>query len=91
MDRYRTWCASICLPPYENSLTRPEMFSTLCTVQADLSQMTKTLKPRRGRKGVQFYQQDYDVVLLFGLTELKAYISWMDNVRALYFALWVLY
>jgi hypothetical protein len=66
------------------------MFSTLCTVQADLSQMTKTMKPQRGRGGVQFFKQDFSVVLLFGLTELKAHLSWMDNVRALSSALLLL-
>jgi len=55
----------------------PEMFSTLCTVQADLSQMS--MKPHRGLGGGQFYKQDFCVVLLFGLTELKAHISWMHN------------
>lgn len=59
------------------------MFSTHCTVQADLSQMTKAMKLQRGRGGVQFYKQDFSIVLLLGLTELKAHISWMDNVCAL--------
>jgi len=54
-------------------------FSTLCTVQADLSQMTRAMKPCRGARGAQFYKQEFSVVLLFGLTELKAHISWMDN------------
>jgi hypothetical protein len=59
--------------------TEPEMFSTLCTVQADLSQMSKAMRPQRGRGGAQFYKQEFSVVLLFGLTELKAHISWMEN------------
>jgi len=37
------------------------------------------MKPHRGLGGGQFYKQDFCVVLLFGLTELKAHISWMDN------------
>lgn len=61
---------------------RTEMFSTLCTVQADLSQMTGAMRPQRGRGGVQFYRQEFSVVLLFGLTELKAHLSWMENVGA---------
>jgi len=56
------------------------MFSTLCTVTADTCQTAKILKPLRGVDGKQYYRFNYDVVLLFGLTELKAQISWMEDV-----------
>lgn len=35
--------------------------------------------PQTAPSGAEFYRIDYDVVLLFGLTELKAQISWMEN------------
>ncbi|KZT00295.1 uncharacterized protein LAESUDRAFT_764717 [Laetiporus sulphureus 93-53] len=54
----------------------PESFATLCTVQADTSRVTKV--QQHGLKGV-YYTQHYKVVLLCGLTELKAQISWMEN------------
>ena len=57
-----------------------EMFTTLCTVTADTSQMAKRLQARRNSNGAKYYHQSYSVVLLFGLTELKAQISWMEDV-----------
>ncbi len=32
--------------------------------------------------GGSFYRLDYNTVLLFGLTELKAHIAWKENVRS---------
>ena len=55
------------------------MFSNLCTVHADTSQVPKMLSPRCGFAGPQFYRQQFNVVLMFGLTELQAQISWMEN------------
>ena len=54
------------------------MYSTLCTVTADTSHMTKTTN--YGSGGGVFWRLDYSVVLLFGLTELKAQISWTEGV-----------
>jgi hypothetical protein len=55
------------------------MFSNLCTVHADTSQVSKTLSPRRGFAGLQFYRQQFSIVLMFGLTELQAQISWKED------------
>ncbi|PBK62372.1 hypothetical protein ARMSODRAFT_604136 [Armillaria solidipes] len=52
------------------------MYEVLCTVTANTQQATKTLKPQHRPDGRTFYKLDYDVVLLFGLTELQAYVSW---------------
>ncbi|KAI0668093.1 hypothetical protein C8Q78DRAFT_1081495 [Trametes maxima] len=54
----------------------PECFTTLCTVFADTSRVVKT--PRAGKNGVH-YAQAFDVVLMCGLTELKAQIRWTEN------------
>jgi len=59
--------------------TEPDMFSTLCTVTANTRQMAKRLKPLKGVGGAPYYKFDFNVVLLFGLTELKAQISWMED------------
>ncbi|KIJ66157.1 hypothetical protein HYDPIDRAFT_174829 [Hydnomerulius pinastri MD-312] len=59
--------------------SEPGMFSNLCTVHADTSQVSKTLSPRRGFAGLQFYRQQFSIVLMFGLTELQAQIIWVDN------------
>ncbi|CCM04651.1 uncharacterized protein FIBRA_06835 [Fibroporia radiculosa] len=58
--------------------TEPEMFSCLCTVHADTSRILRI--KRNGPKGT-YFSQEFKVVLLCGLTELKAQISWMENGR----------
>lgn len=65
------------------------MFSTLCSVEADTSQISKTLQPIRsatvleGRRRLQvYYKIQFDIVLSFGLTELKAQIAWIEDVSS---------
>ncbi|KAI6100572.1 hypothetical protein F5141DRAFT_1218599 [Pisolithus sp. B1] len=48
-------------------------------VYADTSKAADALSPQTAPSGDEFYRIDYDVVLLFGLTELKAHICWMEN------------
>ena len=55
-----------------------EAFSTLCTIYADTSRVAK--QKSFGTKGF-YYTQNFDIVLSCGLTEMKAQISWMENVR----------
>ena len=57
----------------------------LCTIEADLSQVTVT-QPNTTGKG-SFYRIDYDIILLFGLTELKAQVAWKENVSGLHMLL----
>ncbi|KIM86828.1 hypothetical protein PILCRDRAFT_816085 [Piloderma croceum F 1598] len=59
--------------------TEPGMFATICTVEADTSQLINAMRPRRGRGGALFYEQIFSVVLLFGLTELKAQLCWVED------------
>lgn len=59
--------------------SEPAMFSNLCTVHADTSRVSRTLSPRRGFAGMQFYRQQFSIVLKFGLTELEAQISWVED------------
>ncbi|KAI5897252.1 uncharacterized protein SCHCODRAFT_0107470 [Schizophyllum commune H4-8] len=54
-------------------------FSVLCTVNADVTSAVVRLPPRRAADGHIYYQLNYDVVLLFGLTELKAQLRWLEN------------
>lgn len=56
-----------------------ELFTDVCTVQADTSKATESLRPKLGPDGF-YYSLSFDIILLFGLTELKAQISWMENV-----------
>lgn len=54
------------------------MYSTLCHVKADTTELCKLLQPRVG--AATFYEIEFDVVLALGLTELKAHISWDEDV-----------
>ncbi|KAL1673479.1 hypothetical protein EV122DRAFT_282965 [Schizophyllum commune] len=54
-------------------------FSVLCTVRADVTSAVSRSAPRRAADGRAYYQLDYTVVLLFGLTELKAQLRWLEN------------
>jgi hypothetical protein len=38
-------------------------------------------KPKATGKG-SFYRVDYDIILLFGMTELKAQVAWKEKVSA---------
>jgi len=50
-------------------------------VSADISQFKKCARPRTdGTNGEKYYEWHFDVILLFGLTELKAQVAWMENV-----------
>ena len=57
----------------------PWHVTNLRTVHVDISQVSKALSPRRGFAGLQFYRQQFSIVLKFGLTELEAQISWVEN------------
>ncbi|KAL6306646.1 hypothetical protein BKA93DRAFT_133315 [Sparassis latifolia] len=56
--------------------TEQQRFSVLCNVYADTSKVVKSKK--YGSSGV-YYEQDFKIVLLCGLTELKAQLSWIEN------------
>jgi hypothetical protein len=58
--------------------------SHLCSVTADTSRIPKTMTARLSTSGNVYYQQQFSIVLLFGLTELKAQLRWMENVRILF-------
>ena len=55
-------------------------FSGLCEVTADMTKLKSSTKPQTNHRGVRYYTLRYDIVLLLGLTELKAQIAWMENV-----------
>ncbi|KAG2129869.1 uncharacterized protein EDB93DRAFT_1095170 [Suillus bovinus] len=62
--------------------SEPSMFSTLCNVHADTSKVASSISPRRGYAGLQFYRQEFSIILMFGLTELQAQLSWKEDVSA---------
>ena len=61
-----------------------ELYSTLCYVEGDLSHVPKPAIYSHYIDDL-YYQVKFDIILSFGLTELKAFIAWKENVRSLYF------
>ncbi|KAI6124648.1 hypothetical protein EV401DRAFT_1161170 [Pisolithus croceorrhizus] len=65
--------------------TEPENFTTLCTIHADTSRLARKLSPKRSKDGSAYYVIDIKVILLFGLTELKAQVGWVEDVRLCFY------
>ncbi|KAK0222693.1 hypothetical protein EDD85DRAFT_959951 [Armillaria nabsnona] len=57
----------------------PDMYPVLCTVTADTREAAKGLKLQRRPDGKSYFQLGYDIILLFGKTELKAQICWKED------------
>ncbi|KAF8160149.1 hypothetical protein K438DRAFT_1921672 [Mycena galopus ATCC 62051] len=55
-----------------------EQYSVLCTVHADTSKIAEALNPQQGQSGT-YYRLGIEMILSFGLTELKAQIAWVEN------------
>ncbi|PFH48911.1 hypothetical protein AMATHDRAFT_5380 [Amanita thiersii Skay4041] len=80
---YRNHYAS--LHSYQGAQVNPmwddretEMFSNICEIVADVSPVKRFLSQQYDQSA-RFYRIDYEVVLLFGHTELKAQIAWKEN------------
>ena len=68
--------------PYDSLTQSSERFIDLCEVTADLTEVKSSIKPQyNSSNGTKFYTLQFDVVLLFGLTELQAQIAWIEDVR----------
>ena len=58
-------------------------YTKLCTIEADFSRVP--ILPLLNATGAGiFYRVDYDLVLLFGMTELKAQVAWKEKVSDLH-------
>ena len=57
--------------------SRIDKFETLCYIKADLS--TAPYKFRFSAGGKKCYTRHAEIILLVGLTELKAQVSWIDS------------
>ena len=83
MERHRTrYSGRLSLILYKKILrAKKDKFETLCYVEADLS--TAPYKSKLMETGM-CYRRKYEVILLVGLTEPKAQVSWIDSetVRA---------
>lgn len=56
-------------------------FTQLCVVIVDLSHLP--LEPLISHKNETYYHVKYDVVLMFGLTEVTAQVAWKEDVSFL--------
>lgn len=57
-----------------------EGFQPVCIVNADISGLRNTLKRRINARGVQYWTLSLDICIIFGRTELEAYIEWVEEV-----------
>ena len=64
-----------------------DKFESLCHVRADISSAPYT--SQLGKSGKIGYKREYTIILLVGLTELKAQVGWIDSetVRGISFNL----
>ena len=61
------------------SLYIADNYTKLCTIEADLSGVSMLSQPKATGTGT-FCKIYYDLVLLFGMTELEAQLAWKENV-----------
>ncbi|KAK0196207.1 hypothetical protein F5146DRAFT_1028844 [Armillaria mellea] len=59
--------------------TEPENYSVLFTVTANTRKAAKALNPLRAKDGGLYFCLDFDIIIFFGRTELKAQICWKEN------------
>ncbi|KIM46840.1 hypothetical protein M413DRAFT_264068 [Hebeloma cylindrosporum] len=54
-----------------------ENYTKLCNISANVSHVPQPLK--EGPNGDMYHEVEYDIVLMFGLTELKVQVAWMED------------
>ena len=58
-----------------------ELYSELCTIEVDLSHLSHTSNVQTINKlGGVYYKVAYELVMLFGGTEIEAQLCWKENV-----------
>ncbi len=55
-------------------------FYEIFQIPTHFSGLLDELKPRIGPKGVTYFRLDFEVIILFGLTEFKAQLAWKEKV-----------
>jgi len=75
---FSVWCyrGNVATPRWKDVDT--DNYTKLCTIEADLSRVPLHPRPKAVGRG-NFYRLDYDIVLLFGMTELKAQVAWKES------------
>ncbi|KAF9025803.1 hypothetical protein BDZ89DRAFT_1068051 [Hymenopellis radicata] len=57
----------------------PDMFPSVCIVTADTSKAAKSLPLKRRADGKPYFVLNYDIILLFGGTEITAQVAWKEK------------
>ena len=64
-----------------------ENYTDLCTIKVDLSHLPLSPQAKYSGGGTCYYFK-YNIVLLFGLTELQAVVAWKEDVGLLFIFLY---
>jgi len=60
--------------------TNPDLYSELCTIEVNLSHLWNTTNVQTILKGSGvYYKVSYELIMLFGGTEIEAQLSWKEN------------
>ena len=78
-------------PVHPSRATTTDMYKSMCDITVDVSGMKQPPLPRIDGTGEKYYRVNYDVILLFGLTELQAQVAWEEDVRSPYNSLLVIF
>jgi len=77
---FNIWC-------YRGQLKDPKWrdqdtanYTKLCTISVDLSHLPLAARSKAKGQSGSYYRLDYELVLLFGLTEMKAQVAWKERV-----------
>jgi hypothetical protein len=68
-------------PTHSTRFSFTENFAKVCTILADTTNIVR--EKRSNALAGSYYGISYEVVLLFGLTELKAEIAWKEDVSCI--------
>lgn len=85
-DRSRCNNLHVDIMAYRGQLANPRWMDTeegsythMCTIRADTSKLAPSMQANQLGGGAVYYSIMIEVVILFGLTELRAQISWKEN------------
>ncbi|KAI6046250.1 hypothetical protein EDC04DRAFT_1677424 [Pisolithus marmoratus] len=86
-DRSRCNKLHVDIMAYRGKLANPRwmdseegLYTHMCTIRADTSKLAPSMQSHQLGGGVVYYSIMIEVIILFGLTELRAQISWRENV-----------
>ena len=77
VDTSETHLRIICLA-FSMSLYFADNYTKLCTIETDFFRAISTQPKVKGEGS--YLKVKYDIILLFGMTELKAQVAWTENV-----------